>query len=102
MPKLIQGILQSKQHNLLFFPGSGGCGKSLKTSFNAVSRVSLYRSAYPSKPSVLLLETTDVATININGNTCRFSYTLKLKHCGNIFNDANKPELRNNYSGVEL
>ena len=53
MPKLIQGILQSKQHNLLFFPGSGGCGKSLKTSFNAVSRVSLYRSAYPSKPRVL-------------------------------------------------
>ena len=97
----------TKKHSMpfhLFLSGSGGCGKShlIQTIFHAVSKVFLYRSGDPSKPRVLLLAPTGVAAININGNTIHSALHIPCK--GKLFplNDANKAELRNKYSEVEL
>ena len=88
----------------LFLSGSGGCGKSniIKTVFHAVNKVLLYRSGDPVKPRVLLLAPTDVAKININGNTVHSGLHIPCQ--GKLFplNDANKAELINKYAEVEL
>ena len=79
-------------------------GKShlIKTIFHEVSKVFLYRSAYPAKPRILLLTPTGVATININGNTIHSRLHISCQSKLLPLNDANKVELRNKYSEVEL
>ena len=88
----------------LFLSGSGCCGKShlIQTIFHAVSKVFLYRSGDPSKPRVLLLAPTGVAAININGNTIHSRLHITCRGKLLPLNDANKAELRNKYSEVEL
>ena len=62
----------------------------------------LYGSGDPVKPRVLLLAPTSVAATNINGNAVHSG--LHIPCTGKLFplNDANKAELRNKYSEVEL
>ena len=64
-------------------------------------RYFLYRSGDPTKPRVLLLAPTDVAAININGNTIHSSLHIPCRGKLLPLNDANKAELRNKYSKVE-
>ena len=84
--------------------GSGGCGKShlLKTVFHAVSKVFLYRRGDSAKPRVLLIEPKGVAAININGNAVHSVLHIPCRSKLLSLNDANKAELRNKYSEVEL
>ena len=87
----------------LFLSGSGGSGKLhlIKIVFHAVNKVFLYRNGDPAKPRVLLLSPTGVGVININGNVVHSSLHIPCQ--GKLpLNDANKAELRNKYSEVEL
>ena len=88
----------------LFLSGSGGCGKShlIKTVFHAVNKVFLYQSGDPAKPEVLLLASTGVTSINISGNTVQFGLHIPCRGKLLPLNDANKAELKNKYSEVEL
>ena len=88
----------------LFLSGSGGCGKShlIKTVFHAVNKVFLYQSGDPAKPEVLLLAPTGVTSINISGNTVQFGLHIPCRGKLLPLNDANKAELKNKYSEVEL
>ena len=88
----------------LFLSGSGGCRKShlIKTIFHAVSKVFLHWSVYPAKPRVLLLAPTGVAAVNINGNTTHSDLHTPCRGKFLPLNDANKAELKNKYSEVEL
>ena len=94
---------QSKPFHL-FLSGSRSCGKShlIKTIYHAVNKVFLYGSDDPVKPKVLLLAPASVAATNINGNAIHSG--LQIPCTGKLFplNDANKAELRNKYSEVEL
>ena len=62
----------------------------------------MYRSGDPAKPTVLLLAPTGVASININGNTVHSGLHILCQSELLPLNDANKAELRNKYSEVEL
>ena len=70
--------------------------------FYAVNKVFLYRSGDPAKPRVLLLAPTGVAAININSNTVHSGFHIPCRGKLLPLNDADKPELRNKYSEVEL
>ena len=88
----------------MFLTGGGGCGKShlLKTVYQLVTKLLLYRSGDLDKPSVLVLAPTGVAAINMNGTTIHSG--LKIHCCGKLFPiiDTNRAILRNKYSQVEL
>ena len=79
--------------------GNGSCGKShlIKTMFNALKKVFLDLNGDPDKPRVLLLAPTDVASININGNTVHSGLHIPCRGKILPLNDANKTELRNKY-----
>ena len=70
--------------------------------FHAVNKVFLYRSGDPAKPRVLLLAPTGIGAININGNVVHSSLHISCRGKLLPLNDANKTELRNKYSEVEL
>ena len=74
----------------------------IKTVFHAVNKVFLYRSGDPAEPRVLLLARTDVVLININGNAVHYGLDIPCRSKLLPLNDANKTELRNKYSEVEL
>ena len=70
--------------------------------FHAVNKVFLYRSGDPAKTRVLLLVSTSVAAININSDTVYSGLHLPCQGKLLPLNNANKAELRNKYSEVEL
>ena len=55
----------------LFYPGSDRVEKShlIKSIYQLVSKVLKYHGSSPDKPRVLVLTSTDVASIKINGIT---------------------------------
>ena len=62
----------------------------------------MYRSGDPTKRRVLLLAPAGVASININDNTVYFRLHIPCRGKLLPLNDANKAELRNKFSEVEL
>ena len=69
----------------LFLTGGGGCGKShlLRTVYQSVTKLLLYRSGDLDKPGVLVLAPTGVAVINTNGTTIHSG--LNIPCYGNCF-----------------
>ena len=67
-----------------------------------MTKVSLYRSLYLAKPTVLLLAPTGIAPINSNDNTINSGLHTPSPGKLLLFNDLNEAELRSNYSEVEL
>ena len=97
-------IISNQKPFYLFLLDSGGCGKShlIKTTYNAINKVFLYRSGNPGKPIALLIAPTGVAAIIINGNTIHSDLHIPCRGKLLPLNDANKAELRSKYSEVEL
>ena len=67
-----------------------------------MNKLLLYRSGDPTKPKVLLVEPTRVASSNINGNAMHSGLHIPWRSKLLQLNNASKAELRNKYSEVEL
>ena len=87
-----------------FFPDSGCCDKShlIKTIYHVINEVFLYRNGDPGKPRVLLLASTSVAAIDINGNTIHSDMHIPCRGILLPLDVANKTQLRNNNSESAL
>ena len=88
----------------LFISGSGGGEQShfIKTFYQSVTKLLQYPGGYPEKPRVLILASTGVASINVNGTTVQS--VLDFPCCGRLFPlDSNTlAAFRNKYSEVQL
>ena len=67
----------------LFITGSGGCGKShlIKTVYNSLLKILTSKNL--DKPRVLLLASTGVAAVNIDGITIHSGLGIPIGHHGN-------------------
>ena len=88
----------------LFLTGGSGCGKShlIKTVYQSVSKLLLYRGERPDKPRVLLLAPTGDSSININGTTLHSALGLPCQGPLYPLNNNILDSLRNKLSEVEL
>ena len=69
---------------IVFITGNGGCGKShlIRTIYHSLTKTLSNRAMSSDKPKVLLLASTDVAAINIDGTTIHTGLSIPVGYIG--------------------
>ena len=88
----------------IFLSGSGGTGKShlVKTIYQVVSKELLCHSKEPDKQRVLLLNSTEIFTVNVGGTTIISGLDIKPGVESLGLSDKMKASLRNKLSKVKV